>query len=98
MGIFPGTQGALTPQLEVWSSIISSQSKILWLSLLPARVGTSLSLIFLKHKAANSVVSDGILRKFKPIQAFMVVLVTCKNEEDPFKNESTRVVTTFLPL
>ena len=25
----------------------------------------------------------------------MVVLVTCKNEEDPFKNEGTRVVTTF---
>ena len=23
----------------------------------------------------------------------MVVLVTCKNEEDPFKNEGTRVVT-----
>ena len=25
-------------------------------------------------------------------------LVTCKNEEDPSKNEGTRVVTTFLPL
>ena len=28
----------------------------------------------------------------------MVVLVTCKNDEDPFKNENTRVLTTFLPL
>ena len=28
----------------------------------------------------------------------MVVLVACKNEEGPFKNEDTRVVTTFLPL
>ena len=28
----------------------------------------------------------------------MVVLVTCKNDEDPFKNESTRVLTTLLPL
>ena len=28
----------------------------------------------------------------------MVVLVTCKNYEDPFKNESTRLLTTFLPL
>ena len=28
----------------------------------------------------------------------MVVLVTCKNDEDPSKNESTRVLTTFLPL
>ena len=26
---------------------------------------------------------------------FMVVLVTCKNEEDPFKNEGARVATTL---
>ena len=37
--------------------------------------------------AANSVVGDGILTKFKLIQAFMVVLVTCKNEEGSSKNE-----------
>ena len=37
-------------------------------------------------------------QKFKLIQALMVVFVTCKNDEDPFKNESTRVPTTFLPL
>ena len=36
--------------------------------------------------------------KFKLIQALIVVLIVCKNEEDPFKIESTRVVTTFLPL
>ena len=35
---------------------------------------------------------------FKLIRAFMVGLVICKNEEDPSKNEGTRVVTTFLPL
>ena len=40
----------------------------------------------------------GILRKFKLIQALIVVLIVCKNEEDPFKIESTRVVTTDLPL
>ena len=28
----------------------------------------------------------------------MHVLVTCKNEEDPIKNELARVATTFLPL
>ena len=33
----------------------------------------------------------------KLIQAFMVVLVTRKNEEDPIKNEGARVVTT-LPI
>ena len=34
--------------------------------------------------------------KFKLIQAFMVVLVTCKNEEDPIKNEGARMVITML--
>ena len=41
---------------------------------------------------------DGILTKFKLIQAFIVGLIVCKNEEDPFKIERTRVVTTFLLL
>ena len=38
------------------------------------------------------VVGDGVWPKFKFIQAFMVILVTCKNE-DPFENEGTSVVT-----
>ena len=56
------------------------------------------SLIFLTPRAANSEVSDGILPKFKLIQALIVILIVCKNEEDPFKIESTRVITIFLPL
>ena len=36
--------------------------------------------------------------KYKLIQAFIVVHRICKYEEDPFKIESTREVTTFLPL
>ena len=35
-------------------------------------------------------------RKFKLFQAFIVVLVTCKNEEDPIKNEGGRVLTSLL--
>ena len=31
----------------------------------------------------------------KLIQDFIVVLVTCKNEEDPIKNEGARVFTTL---
>ena len=46
-------------------------------------------------KGRNSVAN---LPKFKLIQAFMHVLDTCKNEEDPIKNEGTRVFTRFLPL
>ena len=56
------------------------------------------SLIFNMLKGANSKIGDVILTKFKLIQALIVVLIVCKNEEDPFKIESTRVVTTFLSL
>ena len=55
--------------------------------------------LFFKHsRAANSVVSDGVLTIFKLFQDCVVVFVTCKNEFDSPKNEGTRVVTTFLPL
>ena len=40
-------------------------------------------------------VSCRIWPKFKRIQAFTVALVTGKNDEDPFKNEGTRVVITL---
>ena len=47
---------------------------------------------------AISVAGGWVWRKIKLIQTFMEVLVTCKNEEDPFKNECARVVTSDLPL
>ena len=49
-------------------------------------------------RAANSLIGDGILTKFKLIRAYIVVLLIYKNKYDLFKFESTRVVTTFLPL
>ena len=55
-------------------------------------------LFFRCSRAANSVVSGEIMPKFKLIQAFMVVIVTCKNEEDPIKNEGSRVLTRFSQL
>ena len=39
-------------------------------------------------RTANSIIDDGTLTKFKLIQAFIVVLLICKNEEDQFKIES----------
>ena len=39
--------------------------------------------------AAISVVGGEMWPKFKLLQAFIVVLVTCKNE-DPFKNEGVK--------
>ena len=63
------------------------------------RVLTRLFVVFFRRsRAANSVVSSGIMPKFKLNQAFMVVLVTCKNEKDPIKNEGSRVLTRFSPL
>ena len=52
-------------------------------------------LILTSIKGRNSVAN---LLKFELIQAFMQVLNTCKNEEDPIKNEGARVFTRFLPL
>ena len=50
----------------------------------------------------NSDVNQGLsvanLPKFELIQAFMHVLDTCKNEEDPIKNDGARLFTRFLPL
>ena len=55
--------------------------------------------LFLRcSRGANSKTCAGIMTKFKLIQALIVVLIVCKNEEDPFKIEKTGVVKTFLPL
>ena len=45
--------------------------------------------------AANSAVHGPIWPNFELVQAFMDVLVTCKNEEDQIKNEGARVFTTL---
>ena len=55
----------------------------------------SKNLILTSIKGRNSVAN---LPKFELIQAFMHVLVTCKNEEDQIKNEGARVFTRFFPL
>ena len=48
---------------------------------------------FFKGKAANSAVCGRIGPKFKHVPDFMVVLLTCMNEEDPIKNKGARVLT-----
>ena len=49
-----------------------------------ARVATTLFIDFshAQGQLTPKTVSDGILPKFKHIQAFMADLVTCKNKED----------------
>ena len=58
-----------------------------------ARVLTRLYDNFSDAQGQLTPFSGGILLKFELIQAFIVVLVTCKNEEDPIKNEGARVLT-----
>ena len=54
--------------------------------------------IFRRPRTVYSVICGGILPKFDLIKALIHVLFTCKNEEDPIKNESAGVFTKFLPL
>ena len=52
-------------------------------------------LIFQKHyRAANSAVRGRLWPKFELIRDIVVILVTCKNEEDPLKSKDARVATT----
>ena len=48
-----------------------------------------------RSRAANSAVLDPIWPNFELVQDVMDVLVTCKYEEDPIKNEGARVDTTL---
>ena len=63
-----------------------------------SRVVTTLYSYILDAQGQLTVAGGWVWPKIKLIQTFMVVLVTCKNEEDPIKNEGTRVVTTDLKL
>ena len=51
-----------------------------------------------RSRAANSAVLGPIWPNFKLVRDLINVLVTCKYEEDPIKNEGARVDTTFSPL
>ena len=46
-----------------------------------------------RSRAAYSNIRSLIWSKFELMPPYMVVLVTCKNEEDPIKNGGTRVLT-----
>ena len=48
---------------------------------------------FKRSRAANSAVLAQILLKFELVRDIIDVLVTCKYEEDPIKNEGARVLT-----
>ena len=102
MGIFPDAQGQLTLQSMVGSGKISNSSKTSWLSSLPTTSspkGNDAHLraiiqsetkwkhkFFRRLRAASSVVHVRIWPNFKLIQALMYVIITCRYEKDPIKN------------
>ena len=103
IGIFQNAQGQVTHKPLVGSYWISNlliackneedPIKNEWAS------GHNIINYFLRcSRGINSKTWDGILTKFKLIQALIVALIVCKNEEDPLKIERARVVTTFLQL
>ena len=51
-----------------------------------------------RSRTANSTILGPIWPNLELTRDVMDVLVTCKYEEDPIKNEGVRVVTTFSPL
>ena len=51
--------------------------------------------IFPDAQGQLTVVHGRTWSNFELVQDFMVVLITCKNEEDPIKNEGARVFTTL---
>ena len=78
---------------------ISPRSLGVWWANKGARVVTTLFIdVYRRSSAAYSEVGNELLRKFKPVQEFIIAFVTSKNGEEPSKNEGTRVVITFLPF
>ena len=52
----------------------------------------------MRSRAANSTVLGPIWLNLELVRDVIDVLVTCKYEEDPIKNEGAKVLTTFSPL
>ena len=70
--------------------IVSCKNEVDQINKEGARVFTTLFIVFSRcSRAVNFEVSGRIWLKFDLIQAFMHVLVSCRNEEDQIKNEGT---------
>ena len=84
---FSDAQGQITLVLVSVSGRNLNSSKLSCMSSLPARM-----------RMIDSKMKEPIWPNFELVRDLMDVLVTCKYEEDPIKNEGARVDTTFSPL
>ena len=78
--------------LQEWRNPIKNEGARVFTKFLPLKVYGDFSRL---SRAANSAVLGPIWSNFELVQHVMVVLVTCKNEEDPIKNEGAKVLTTL---
>ena len=69
--------------------------KMDWINTKREKMETSL---FRRLRAAYSVVRGQIWPNFKLIQALMYVIIVCKYEKDPIKNNRDKVATPFFKL
>ena len=106
---FSDAQGQITLVLVSVSGRNLNSSKLSCMSSVPARMRMIESKmkelvcsqdgdLSRRSRAANSAVLGAIWPNFELVRDVMDVLVTCKYEEDPIKNEGARVDTTFSPL
>ena len=109
---FSDAQGQITLVLVPVSGRNLNSSKLSCMSSLPARMRMIDSKMkelewsqdFSHYKSmgifqiANSAVLGPIWPNFELVRDLMDILVTCKYEGDPIKNEGARVDTTFSPL
>ena len=104
---FSYAQGQITLVLVSVSGRNLNSSKLSCMSLLPARMRMIDSKMKelewsqdFSHYKSMGIFPDaqGQLTPQSLVRYIMDVLVTCKYEEDPIKNEGARVDTTFSPL
>ena len=75
--------------------IVSSKNEEDPIKIEGARVSTIQNIDFLNTKGQLTPQSEvGSGRKFELIRDIVVILVTCKNEEDPLKNKDAKVAKT----
>ena len=99
---FSDTQGKLTTQSVFGSGRTSNSSKLLWLSSLPARIKKIKSNMKMHiypiyypniyPDAQGQVTPESVVGSGRNWHDFIVVLLTCKNEENPIEKNGARVL------
>ena len=99
---FSDGQGQITPKSMMVSGRNLNSPKLSFMFLSPARMKMIQSKMkglewsqYFSHYTSMQIFPDA---QGQLILDVINVLITCKNKEDPIKNESARVITRFSPL